>query len=147
MNVPTITRQWRLRLLGAVVLGVIGFVAALALDFDPQPAAYVVMVAIVSTTAWLVLDTIDASAARWLPSLRPTGDRVDEATSDLRLLTSHQQASVPSEALRDRVVALARARDPALADDLRHELTPVRRMSPAEVDRILTRIEETRDRS
>jgi hypothetical protein len=105
------------------------------------------MVVIVCTLAWLVLDTVDAPAAQWVPSLRPPGDRVDEATSDLRILSSHQQASVPSEAVRDRLVALARARDPALADALHDEIEPHHRLSPAEIDRILTRIEEARDRS
>ena len=105
------------------------------------------MVAIIATIAWLVLDTIDAPAARWLPTVRPTGDRVDEATSDLRILSSHAQASAPSSSVRDRLVALARARDPVMAEDLHQELATVRRLSPAEIDRILTRIEEARDRS
>lgn len=147
MRRPTLARQWRVRLLGGAVVGVIGYVAAVLLEFDPQPAAYVVMVVIVLSAAWLVLDTIDAPAARWLPGLPSTADRVDEATSDLRLLSSHAQASVPSPAVRDRLASLARARDPDLADTLLHELDPVRRLSPAEIDRILTRIEETRDRS
>ncbi len=127
-------------------MGVVGYVAAVLLDFDPQPAAYGVMVVIVLSTAWLVLDTIDAPAARWLPSLPSTVDRVDEATSDLRLLSSHAQASAPSPAVRQRLASLARARDPGLADTLLDELDPVRRLSPAEIDRILTRIEEARDR-
>ena len=147
MKRPSLARHWRVRFLGAVVAGAIGYAAAVRLDWDPQPAAYVVMVVIVFTVVWLVLDTVDAPAARWLPSLRPSGDRVDEATSDLRILSSHAQASTPSPTVRDRLVALARARDPALAETLHHELATVRRLSPAEIDRILTRIEEARDRS
>jgi hypothetical protein len=144
---PRLARHWRVRFLWAVVLGAIGYVSAVRLDWDPQPAAYVVMVVIVFSVVWLVLDTVDAPAALWLQSLPAAGDRVDEATSDLRILSSHVQASTPSPTVRDRLVALARARDPALAESIHHELEPVRRLSPAEIDRILTRIEEARDRS
>lgn len=103
------------------------------------------MAAVVLALGWLVLDTVDAPAAEWVPRIQPAGDRVDEVSSDLRVLSSHQQAREPSEALCDRLVALARARDPALADDLHRELEPLRRLSPGEIDRILTRIEEVRD--
>ncbi len=137
--------MWRGRLLVGAVLGAIGYVSAVLLEFGPRPVPYAVMVAILLTLVWLVLDTVDAPAARWHPVLPHARDRVDEATSDLRILSSHVQASVPSEAVRERLVALARARDPDLAAALRHELDPVRRLSPAEIDRILTRIEEVRD--
>ena len=139
--------HWRGRLVGGALIAAVGYAAAVWLDFEPQPAAYVVMVVIVCTMAWLVLDTVDAPAAQWVPSLRAPGDRVDEATSDLRILSSHVQASEPTPAVRDRLVALARVRDPDLAETLQHELEPVRRLSPAEIDRILTRIEESRDRA
>jgi hypothetical protein len=142
---PTVSRAWRGRLLAGVVLGAAGYAAAVLLEFGPRPVPYVVMVAIVLTLVWLVLDTVDAPAAHWRPALPTAGDRADEATSDLRILTGHVQASVPSGALRERLVALARARDPDLAEALRDELDPVRRLSPAEIDRILTRIEEARD--
>lgn len=129
------------------MVGAIGYVAAVLLDFEPQPAAYVVMVVIVLSLAWLVLDTVDAPVAQWGSGLPPVSDRVDEATSDLRVLASHEQADVPSEALRNRLIALARSRDPDLAEELRHELDPAARLSPADTDRVLRRIEELRDRS
>jgi hypothetical protein len=140
------TRQWRGRVLGGALLGAIGYLLAIWLDFDPQPLAFVMWAAIVVTVVWLVVDTIDAPQARWLPGLPAPGDRIDEATSDLRILSGHLQATHPSPAVRDRLVALARARDPALADTLRAELDVVRRLSPADIDRILTRIEDVRDR-
>jgi hypothetical protein len=143
----TISRAWRNRLFVAASIAGAGYVYALLLDFGPRPVPYVVMAAVVLTLIWLVFDTVEAEPAQWVPSLPSLSDRVDEATSDLRVLTSHQQAKAPSEAVRDRLVALARARDPVLADTLRAELDPVRRLSPAEIDRILTRIEEVRDRS
>lgn len=137
--------QWRNRLLGGVALALAGFGAAVLLDFEPQPVPYALWSLIVLASAWLLLDTIDVPQTAWRSTLGPRADRSDEVTSDLRVLTGHQQARVPSEALRDRLVALARARDPALADALRDELDPVRRLSPAEIDRILTRIEDSRD--
>ena len=138
---------WRNRLFLAALVSGMGYVYALLLDFGPQPVPYVVMASVVLTLVWVVFDTAEADPAHWTPSLPSASDRVDEATSDLRILSSHQQADTPSEAVRDRLVALARARDPGLADTLRRELDPVRRLSPADIDRILTRIEEVRDRS
>jgi hypothetical protein len=144
------SRTWRTRLLVGVVLGAATFAGASLLDWDPQPVPFVVMMAVVMSLVWMVLDVVDDEPARWLPATSPVRDRTDEATADLRLLTSHQQASVPTEAVRERLVALARGRDPDLADALRHELggphDPARRLSPADVDRILTRIEAARDR-
>jgi hypothetical protein len=135
----------RSRLSVGAFLGALGYVCAVLLRFDPQPVAYVVMVTVVLALTWLVLDTVDAPAAQWAPAMPPSHDRTDEATSDLRILTSHAQASTPTPAVRDRLVALARARDPDLAVTLHHEIDPVRRLSPADIDRILTRIEDVRD--
>lgn len=147
MTRVTISRAWRSRLFLGACLGAVGYGFAVLLRFDPQPVAYVVMMAVVLTVTWLVLDTVDAPAAQWSPVLPPVQDRVDEATSDLRILSSHVQASTPSAALRDRLVALARVRDPDLAASLHRELDPTRRIAPADIDRILTRIEEARDRT
>lgn len=147
MRGPGISRLWRNRLLVGTLLGAVGYPAAVLLRFGPQPVPYAVMVAIVLTLAWLVLDTLDAPPARWLPALPSVDDRVGEATADLRILSSHVQATSPSSAVRDRLVSLARSREPALADDLLHELSPERRLSPADIDRILTRIEDVHDRS
>jgi hypothetical protein len=138
--------QWRRRLLAGAALGGGGFVAATWLEFEPQPLAYVLMVVILLAGVWLVLDTVNAPAAQWRSGPRGREDRVDEATSDLRILSSHQQATTPSPAVRDRLIGLARSRDPALAATLLDELDPDRRLTPAQIDRILTRIEEARDR-
>lgn len=139
-------RPSRGRIIWGVVIGALGYGLAVVLRFDPQPLPYVVMMTVVLTSLWLVLDTVDAPPAEWMPTLPPLADRVHEATSDLRILSSHAQASTPTPAVRDRLVALARTRDPALAETLRDEIDPARRLSPAEIDRILTRIEEARDR-
>lgn len=147
MSRPLSWRGWRGRVGWVLGLGALGWVAAELLRFEPEPLPYVLLVAVVAALAWLVLDTTDTEPAQWAPPSPTRGDRVDEATSDLRVLTSHQQASSPSEAVRERLLALARGRDPALAERLHEELGgPARRLSPAEIDRILTRIEDVDDR-
>lgn len=142
-----LSRAWRNRLFIAVFICVVGYVCAALLRFGPQPIPFAVAMAVILSLMWLVFDLVDDEPVDWVPALSHGSDRVDEATADLRILTSHQQASAPSEAVRDRLVALARSRDPELATDLHHELATVRRLSPAEIDRILTRIEEARDRT
>ena len=146
MSRPEHSRMWRGRLLTGALLSAAGYPLAVWLKLGPEPVPYVVMSSVVLVLVWLVFDTVESEPAHWTPVLPRVGDRAHEATSDLRILTSHQQASVPSDAVRDRLVALARTRDPDLAATIRHELTPTRRLSPAEIDRILTRIEEARDR-
>ena len=147
MRRPTVSRTWRGRLVVGATIAALGYPLAVLLKLGPEPLPYAVMACIVLMLVWLVFDTVESEPAEWTPSLPNVNDRVDEVTSDLRILTSHQQASVPSEAVRDRLVTLARTRDPELAASIRHELTPPRRLSPAEIDRILTRIEEARDRT
>ena len=124
-----------------VILAGTGFAVAAWLGMGPQPLPYVVWSAVVLTTAYLVIDTLDVPAVEWQQGPQPT-DRVDEASSDLRVLSSHVQSDQPSDALARRLVALARARDPALGDTVRRELADTRRLSPADIDRILTRIED-----
>jgi hypothetical protein len=140
------TRRWRLRAAGALVLGALGYGVAVLLDFDPQPLPFAVVVVIVYATFYLVVDVADAPAAEWQHALAAPADRVDEVTSDLRIITSHQQADRPTDGLAIRLVELARSRDPALAAEIRQELAGVRRIPPADIDRILTRIEDVRDR-
>jgi len=129
------------RVAKGVGLAVAGFVAAVLFDMEPQPLPYVVWAVVVLTTAYLVIDTLDVPTAEWQQGPPPT-DRVDEASSDLRVLSSHVQSDQPSDALAHRLVALARARDPDLGDTVRRELADSRRLSPADIDRILTRIED-----
>ena len=134
------------RIAGGVVLAAIGYGIAVLLDFEPQPLPYVVWAVVVLTLTWLVLDTVEVPVAQWRFALPTSSDRVDEATSDLRILTSHSQADHPSDALAHRLVELARGRDPALAAEIQHDLADRQRLTPADVDRILTRIEDSRDR-
>lgn len=138
--------RWRGRVGGGIVLAGIGYALAVWLDFEPRPLPYAVWVVVVLAMAYLVIDTVDVPVAHWQQSLPPRSDRVDEATSDIRVLSSHQQADHPSDALAVRLVELAHGRDPKLAVEVRHELSGLRRITPADIDRILTRIEDVRDR-
>jgi hypothetical protein len=144
--VRAVLARWRGRVGGGVVLAGIGYAIAVWLDFEPQPLPYAVWAVVVLAMTYLVIDTVDAPVAHWQQSLPPRSDRADEATSDLRVLSSHQQADQPSDALAHRLVELARGRDPDLAAQVQHEVSDVRRLAPADIDRILTRIEEARDR-
>ena len=139
--------RWRGRMAGGAALAAIGYVVTVLLDMDPRPVPYVVWSVVVLALAFLVIDTVDVPAAQWQEGTPPSQDRVDEATSDLRVLTSHQQSDHPTDALARRLVALARGRDDDLADAVERELAEAPRLSPADIDRILTRIEDVRDRS
>ena len=139
--------RWRGRLAGGVALAGAGYVVTILLDMDPRPLPYVVWSVVVLALAFLVLDIVDVPAAEWQQRMPPSPDRADEATSDLRVLSSHHQADQPSDALARRLVALARGRDPDLGDAVERELADAGRLAPADIDRILTRIEDVRDRS
>ena len=86
-----INRGWAVRLGGAVLIGVFGFVASVLLDLEPQPWAYAVMVLLACSAVWLLIDTVDTPPARWLPALPSHGDRNDEVSNDLRILSSTRQ--------------------------------------------------------
>jgi hypothetical protein len=144
--VRDVLARWRGRVGGGVVLAGIGYAMAVWLDFDPQPLPYAVWAVVVLAMTYLVVDIVDVPVAHWQQGMPPRSDRVDEATSDLRVLSSHQQADHPSDALGHRLVELARGRDPDLAAQVQHEISGVHRLTPADIDRILTRIEEARDR-
>lgn len=142
------SQRWTGRLGGGVLLAGVGYAIAVWLDFEPQPLPYTLWALVVITMAHLVLDTVDAPASHWQHPVAPRSDRVDEVTSDLRVLSSHQHADHPSDALAERLVALARSRGgPDLAIEVHDDLAGRGRIKPADIDRILTRIEESRDRS
>ncbi|MCY4725477.1 hypothetical protein NYO98_04230 [Nocardioides sp. STR2] len=137
--------RWSGRAAAGVAMAVAGYAVAVWLDMGPQPLPYAVWAVVVLATAYLVINTADVPAAEW-QQVPQTMDRVDEASSDLRVLSSHVQSDQPSDALARRLVALARARDPDLGDALWLELADTRRLAPADIDRILTRIEDVRER-
>lgn len=109
---------------------------------------------------WLVGELVVDDPAPWAVDRRSGSGSV---TNDVRLATyvrvleDHRAARVPSGALRDRLAAVAAARleahhglrldDPRSAGLLGQPLAevatgPVRRLTPAEIDACITRIEE-----
>lgn len=146
--VRALTGRWLARLAAAVVLGAAGFGLLVLMDFGPRPLGWALLSLLGCALAWLVLDTLDAERPRWLPTLPPAEDRVEEAAPDQRVVANHLSASEPGPALRDRLVALARSRDPDLTDPELAALAaaPPRRLTAAEIDHYISRIEELRDR-
>lgn len=139
------SRRWLLRVAVASACGLAGWLVAVVVRFEPRPVGWTLLVVVFFSLVWLVLDTLDARPARWQVTVPgSSGTSVPEVTLDERLLSSHLAASEPDDALRERLLALARSRDPALADPLLQGLAagPPRRLSLAEIDRILTHLEE-----
>lgn len=142
-------RRWGPRLGLVAVLVVGGQLALTAIDFDPDPLGWALLVLAGCAAGWLVQDTLNAGEAVWSSGLPPYVDPdAHEQTAHSRVLDGHLDAAEPGPALRDRLVALALARDPALTDpDLRAlRDAPPRRLTPTEIDHLLTRIEASRDR-
>ncbi len=103
----------------------------------------------VAALLWLLLDAAGTHAAGWDSGLPPfVRPDAGEATTTSRVLDSHLDSRDPGPALRDRLVALARSRDPDLTDPVLRDLAqqPARRLTPDDIDRYLTRIEALRDR-
>jgi hypothetical protein len=126
----------------------------------PEPLRVALLVAMCVGVLGLVLDALSDPAPAW--DLEPERPSVREG-SDARLglyvglIEAHLAARTDDAALRERLRTLTdqvltqrhgvRRDDPRAADLLGPELVavltgPVRRLSPADIDRCLTRIEE-----
>lgn len=140
----SLRRAWLTRAGLLVALVVVGQVVLTLLDFDPRLLGWALLMTTVAALVWLLLDANETRPADWVDS-RPPLVRPDagEESSYHRILESHLDAREPGPALRDRLVALARTRDPSLSDPELRDLAqqPARRLSPDEIDRYLTRIE------
>lgn len=137
----------RLVVLAGVLVG--GQVLLTLMDFGPDPWGWGLLVVAAAVVLWLARDAVDADQAEWYDgAATSTGPTTEEQSAQGRVLASHLASRDPGPALRDRLVALARSRDPDLTDpDLRRLGTETpRRLSPAEIDHYLTRIEAQRDR-
>ena len=143
------SRAWLGRLAGAAGLALVGYGVLVLMDFGPRPLAWALLTLLGCALAWLVIDTTDTERSVWYPTLPVPGDRVEETTTDHRILDNHAASSRTSPVLRDRLVALARSRDPALSDPELRALAAEqpRRLTPSEIDHYLTRIEALRDRT
>jgi hypothetical protein len=152
--------RWVRRAVAAVVLFVALEVLLRAAGTGPEPLRVALLVAMCVGVLGLALDALSDPAPAWdlepeRPSVRAGGDaRLAAYTA---LIDAHLASRTDDHALRDRLRTLAdqvldqrhgvRRDDPRAADLLGPELTavltgPVRRLSPADIDRCLTRIEE-----
>lgn len=152
-------RWWRRAGAGLVVFVALEVGLGLA-EVGPDPVRLALLVATGVAVLGLALDALSDPAPSWdmeveRPSVRDGGD--PRLSLYVNLLEAHLAARSDDAALRDRLGSLAdqvlrqrhgvRREDPRAADLLGPELTavltgPVRRLSPADVDRCLTRIEE-----
>lgn len=152
--------RWTRRAVGLGVLLALVLVALWATDTEPDLPGLVLVVALGVAVVWLVVDTLVEAGPAWevgaAPPVRPEGAD-PTLTAYLRVVEDHFLARDPSPALRDRLAALAERRlrhrhgltlaDPAAATvlgvDLVAALTgPVRRLTRAELDAYVRRIEE-----
>lgn len=142
------TRAWIVRLVVVVLVVVLGQLVLTVLDYEPDPLAWSLSALAVLSLGWLALDSVGVGGSTWDEPLAPYA-RPDAAEDSVhhRVLTSHFAARDPGPELRRRLVALARDRDPDLRDPELRALAdgPVRRLSLTDIDRYLTRIEETHE--
>lgn len=149
---------WRLG--GATILTVVLYVVFSLMEFEPHalPLTLVVVVAVVG--GGLFVDGLGVDGQSWAVDVerwttQPGRDR--RFAQDLRIIAGHLTARTPEPALRDRLAELATRRleqrhrlgrdDPRAAGLLGPDLTtvlngPPRRLTRAEIDRCVRRIEE-----
>lgn len=152
-------RWWRRAAAGLIVFAGLEIGLGLA-GVGPEPLRLALLVATSVGVLGLALDALSDPAPAWdlepeRPSARDSGD--PRLSLYVNLIEAHLAARSDDTALRDRLRSLAdqvlrqrhgvRREDPRAADLLGPELTavltgPVRRLSPADIDRCLTRIEE-----
>ena len=153
-------KAWLGRISLAAVLYVVLYVGLWWFDFEPHAVPLLLLVTLLLLVWWLVLDALDAPPADWglsrSDSFQPPGQDV-VLSGYLRLLESHTASREPEHALRRRLLKLGRDRlesrlgvpaDDLTSDDrlgpewsaLRQD--PDRHLSAAEIDRLLTRIED-----
>jgi hypothetical protein len=152
------SRLWLRRAAGLTLLEGTLLVALRLLDVQVDLVRFVLVVALVLATIWLVLDTADQDAS-WEVEAPPeprSGASDTRLVTYTRVLEDHLAAREPTAAVRDRLRWLVIQRlelhrglgvdDPEarvlLGPDLAALLDdPPRRINPAELDDALTRIE------
>jgi hypothetical protein len=153
-------RRWLVRAAAGVVTFTILEVVLVLADLDPDAVRLALLVATCVGVLGLVLDTLSDGGPRWTvdvehPSAREGGD--PRLSLYVNLLEAHLSARADDSALRDRLATLTDQvllqRHGLHRDDPRAEALigpdlgavvsgPARRLSPADIDRCLTRIEE-----
>lgn len=153
-------RRWRWRLVAAALTwGILLLVFSWA-RFEPDPLRLGLLVVLMAAATGLVLDSTGSTAISWaVTPVRATALAWEDPRTArlLRMLEAHGTARAPDAALRDRLAELVdlallqrhdlRREDPAAADLLDPRLLrlldePPRRLSRAEIDEHLTRIED-----
>lgn len=152
-------RTWLWRLFWVAVLYAGLDLAMVRLDFEPDHGRLALLVLLSAAVLALVWDTLGDSGPPWtVVPLRPVVQAGSEQrlAGYVRLIESHLTASQPDAALRDRLATLCDERlarrhgltrhDPGaealLGSDMLRDLAgPVRRLTRADVDRYLERIE------
>ncbi len=153
-------RRWLRRAAAGVITFVILEVVLVLVHFGPDAVRLALLVATCVGVLGLVLDTLSDGGPSWAVeverlSARESGD--PRLSRYVNLLEAHLSARSDDSALRDRLATLTdqvlRQRHGLQRDDPRAEVLigpeleavisgPVRRLSPADIDRCLTRIEE-----
>ncbi len=148
---------WRLG--GASLVTVVLYVVFARLEFEPHAFALALIVVVSVIAAGLFVDGLGVETSTWTVEVErwatPPG-RDPRFSVYLRTIESHLSAQAPDANLRDRLGELAGRRlerhgvrrgDSRAAELLGPELTavmdgPPRRLSRAEIDRCVRRIEE-----
>lgn len=141
--------RWWPRLALLLLVLVVAQVTTSLMDFEPRPVLLALLVTLAVAALWLLVDALDAGQARWRERGERPGVPRPEPAAYARLVADHLAADSPGPALRERLLALARARDPDLRDDDLRRLrdAPPERLTLREIDHYLTRIEDLRDHS
>jgi hypothetical protein len=155
-----VTRGWTRRITLSAVLLLLVFVGLSVFSFDPDPAGLLLLGAVVAASLWLVVDAMVDLRPSWTPAAVPTASSSEldiRLATYVRMLEDHRTGSTPDSALRDRLARLADARllerlalsrsDPEGRERLGPEVLsviegPARRLTVAEVDRAVRRLEE-----
>ena len=134
-----VPRRWRGRVVGALLLYAVLGGALSATDYAPDPLRLALLVGLCVAALGLLRDSLGDSAPLW--AAEPVHPVVPEGSDArlaayVRLVEDHLTSRTPDGALRDRLVSLS---DQRLAEDL---AGPPRRLSPAQIDDYLRRIED-----
>lgn len=150
-----IARRWWRRLVGGTVAYAALEVGLELASADPDPVRLALLVASAVAVLGLLRDALADGGACWdieveRPSLGERGD--PRLRQYLGLLEAHLAARTPDAALRDRLTLLATRAvaqrhgtepgDPRVTGPVWPWEGPPRRLTPAEIDRCLTQIEE-----
>ena len=132
-------RAWTGRAVGGLLLYAILEVSLTLTHFEPDAARLALLVAVCVAAAGLLVEGLTDARVTWplhtRVSVVPPGSD-SRLGAYVRLLEDHLTARTPDGGLRDRLVALSGGR---LAEELSG---PPRRLTRAEIDDYLRRIEE-----